>query len=230
MAVGMLSAPTENSQDECERRNLAECKRPQNVQYRRAGQTSVRLRCCNGIALIALVLAIDGAVATAPAETAVVSVERLRSSLSSLPTPWSDERIRHLVAALDPGARGYIARADLTSLSGLAVDDRACDRAGGPACAPADASTTLSLPPQAVHGPAFMRGEAPAGKAGRKGESRYYFRPYTSKGGDDDPAFERCAARCLSAEFSGKCWFISTAGERECSIHTGLFAFTSLSV
>ena len=82
----------------------------------------------------------------------------------------------------------------------------------------------------AARGPAFARGEPPPGKSGPDA-ARYYYRPLALAPGEaeeaHDPAFERCAARCLAAD---KCWFIATSGENFCTLHTGLFAMTSFSV
>jgi len=77
----------------------------------------------------------------------------------------------------------------------------------------------------------FVRGRSPPART----SSAYYFRPVTTAAGADDldeaerHVFERCAARCLAED--DRCWFFSTtAMYNECSIHTGLFAFTSSSV
>ena len=115
-------------------------------------------------------------------------------------------------------------------LTHLASPTAACDTPPAATSRPAAVETTeLAVTPTAIRGPSFMRGAAPTGRSA----SRYYFRPMTqpaSAGDGDDAAFEKCAARCLSPEYAPKCWFISTSGERECTIHTGLFAFTSMSV
>ena len=162
-----------------------------------------------------------------------LAVDELRQALPGT-AGWTAERVALLTRALDPDGDGRIERADLDQLVRLASGQ--CDERDGATAPPVVSGTSQHSQSltvgSAARGPAFMRGEPPQGK--RPTTARYYFRPVAPAPGDrvedDDPAFERCAARCLSAEFDGKCWFLATSGERDCTIHTGLFAMTSFSV
>ena len=169
--------------------------------------------------------------------SAAHSLAAVSAALGADAMRWPTNRLKLLAAALDPDEDGKIDSEDLSSLASVLSIDRTCSRAPQPPAAPPPPPP--SAPPQTmalsshvtdrVEGPAFVRGFAPVSK--KATESHYYFRPMenATPAADEDPrVFELCAERCLRMP---DCWFLSISHKyRDCSIHTGMFKFTSQSV